>query len=707
MKNFSKEVQVNLEKMCATGKLFRSSVTGHQVWNSYISGFEPEENPIFRDPNSSAHNCNLCNNFIRRYGNIVAIDTNFKIITLFDDITGIYAKTSASISEMLKNAVISDVFFETYADLNYLPYEKINKTQEQYLLGIAHNMKQYNKAEAELYGVVKEDEIRKFDHLHMFLPKTFVDRSGNSIEKIMADFRDAKNVFQRAMEEIPLDTLNLVKDLINQESLLDGKTHLFKIEAIIPKKLMYDQLSATERDNWLWIHSYKLPFAKFRNELIGTLCVELAEGKELNEACKAWNYRVDPINYMKATAPITKKQIDDAKKFVEENSYEESFNRRFATIDDIKASEILHVNTGTGEVKSVSIFDNVKSTSTRHKRSEFEKIEEVTIEKFMSDILPNCTSVEAFLTNNQEGNLVSLTTANVKESKPIFKWNNNYSWTFNGNLAGKSQIKNAVKSRGGKIEAVIRISLAFPNATDDYDLHVKEPTGNLIYYGNLRNTHPSSAKLDLDAQGKDGYQPPEKRVENITYSDLSKMPNGNYEIQVNNYSQRGLHTKFQLEVEIEGDVTLVELEKTTTSNTVTIGILTKQNNEVTFTPKNATIINSETISKEIYGLETNMFHKVNLVCLSPNHWDNNNIGNKHYFFMLDNCKCPTSIRSFHIENLIPELATHRKVLEVLGNTTMIDPTDKQLSGLGYNCTVRDELIVRLSGTHKRIIKIKF
>ena len=112
-------------------------------------------------------------------------------------------------------------------------------------------------------------------------------------------------------------------------------------------------------------------------------------------------------------------------------------------------------------------------------------------------------------------------------------------------------------------------------------------------------------------------------------------------------------------------------------------------------------------SKEIYSLETNQFHKVNLVCLSPNHWDVNNVGNKHYFFMLDGCKSPISLRSFHAENLIPELASHRKVLEVLGNTTMIEPNTKQLSGLGFNATVKDEMIVKLSGTHKRMIKIKF
>jgi hypothetical protein len=114
-------------------------------------------------------------------------------------------------------------------------------------------------------------------------------------------------------------------------------------------------------------------------------------------------------------------------------------------MDDIKASEIKHMNVGDGAIKNVSIFDGVKSTSTRHKKSEFDGIEEVTIDKFMADILPSCTSVEAFLLGKHEGNLVSLTTANNSESKPIFKWNNNYSWTFNGNLAGQSQIKEAVK----------------------------------------------------------------------------------------------------------------------------------------------------------------------------------------------------------------------------------------------------------------------
>lgn len=707
MKKFNKKIQAQFSKMCATGKLFRVDLSGQQVWDLYLKSFDND--PTFRDPNSSTHACNTCNNFIRRYGNIVSIDENYKTMTIFDvDAEDEFIPVAKALSEALKKATITEVFFETFEELNKLPYEKCTKKSPLFQLGVDKNNKRYTKEEVEKFGVVNADDVYTFNHMHLFLPNTFVDKTGESVESIMGEYRDAKNVFQRAMETISLDTLNLVKDLINQGSLLNGTTHLFKIEQIIPLKKQYDELAASDRNNWCWVASYKLPFAKFRNELIGTLCSELAEGKELNDACLAWNKRVDPSNYMKATAPITKKQIADAKAFVEENGYTESFNRRFANMDDIKASEILHLNVGKGEIKSVSIFDGVKSTSTRHKRSEFDGVEEVSIDKFMKDILPSCTSIEVFLKNTHEGNMVSLTTANEPDSKPIFKWSNNYSWTFNGNLAGKSQIKDAVKSRGGNVDGVMRVSLSFPDTTDDYDLHLLEPSGREINFGNLRMKYPSSGMLDLDAQGKDGHQSAEKRVENIIYTDKQLMPKGSYQVFVNNYSQRGLHTPFTLEIEIEGDVTVLKLKNKKSTNRVLSATIKYDGKSFELNHSDdMDIIDSKTISKEIYGLETNEFHKVNLVCLSPNHWGENNTGNKHYFFMLDGCKSSTGIRSFHNENLIPELLDHRKVLEVLGTTNMIEPTEKQLSGLGYNATVKDELIVKLSGSHKRVIKIKF
>lgn len=714
MKEFNKKIQAKFAEMSKTGKLFRVALTGQEIWGLYLNSFSKENNPVFRAPDSTSKNCNHCNNFIRRYANIVALDENNNIVTMFDvDADSEYQDTVKVLSAAIKDSKIVDVFFETFNELNSLPYESCKKTNDVFQLGVAENPKRYNQEEAEKYKrgedfIVLPDEIKIFNHFHLFLDKAFVDASGDSVEKIMGNYREAKEVFQKGMEIIPLDTLNLVKDLINQGSLLDGATHLHKIEKLIPLKTEYDNLPASQRDNWCWVKSFKLPIAKFKNELMGELCSDLAEGVELNKACQSWNKRVDSVNYMKATAPITKKQIEEAKKFVEENGYAESFDRRFATIDDIDVSEIRHTNVGDGKIKKASIFDNVKSTtSTRHKRSEFDGVEEVSIDKFMEDILPTCTSVEAFFTNNQQGNLVSLTTANNPDAKPLFKWNNPFSWTFNGNLAGKSEIKAAVKSRGGNVDGVMRVSLSFPATTDDYDLHLVEPTRNEIYFSNLRSVHLSSGVLDLDAEGRDGHQEPEKRVENIVYTDKSKMPKGAYKVFVNNYTGRGLHTPCFLEIEVEGEVTILKM-KINIANKIEAATINFDGSSFDVAVGNTMeVIDSKSISKEIYGLETNQFHKVNLVCESPNHWGDNNVGNKHYFFMLEGCKSPVAIRSFHNENLLPELAQHRKVLEVLGATNMIAPADKQLSGLGFNATVRDEAILRLSGTHKRTIKVKF
>lgn len=720
MREFNKKIQEQFNRMSKTGKLFRSSLTGQQVWDLYLGSFPKEQNPIFRDPSSSSKNCNHCKNFIRRYGNIVSVDENFNIMTIFDvEADEEYLNTVKVLTTAIKKVKITEVFFETFNELNSLPYESCTKSNAVFQLGTATNIKRYTKEEADKYGVVKPNETRTFNHMYLSIDKVFVDGTGSSVESIMGNYRDAKNVFQRAMETISLDTLRLVKDLINQGSLLDGTTHLYKIEQIIPLKEVYDTLSATQRDNWCWVVSYKLPFAKFRNELIGVLCSELSEGEELNKACQSWNKRVDPVNYMKTTAPITQKQIEDAKKFVEENGYVESFDRRFATLDDIKVSEILHSNVGDGKIKTVSIFDGVKSTSTRHKRSEFDGVEEVSIDKFMKDILPTCTSVEALLTNQQEGNLVSLTTSNVKDSKPIFKWDNNYSWTFNGNLAGKSQLAKMVEAKGGRTDGVFRFTHSWNEIEPNQslmDLHVFMPgnthrEGTVVHesYGtdrrvgwNCRKDPSSGGQQDVDytEAAPKGFIP----VENITFPTLSKMPEGKYICKIHNWNFRTTGGRGKAEIAFGGEVFQYVYPATRNHQWVTIAEVTLKDGQFTIDHK---IEPSGSVSKELYGLETNQFHKVNLVCLSPNHWGDNNVGNKHYLFMLEGCKSPTAIRGFHNENLLPELAEHRKVLEVLGTTNMIESTDKQLSGLGFNSTVADQLIVRLQGTHKRMMKINF
>lgn len=82
MERLTELMRVQFEKMCKTGKLFRSSVDSEQLWTTYLEGMKPD--PTFRDIDSSVHNCNYCHAFIRRYGNIIALDSDLNIMTLFD-----------------------------------------------------------------------------------------------------------------------------------------------------------------------------------------------------------------------------------------------------------------------------------------------------------------------------------------------------------------------------------------------------------------------------------------------------------------------------------------------------------------------------------------------------------------------------------------------------------------------------------------------
>jgi len=703
MKELVLLLQQQFDIMCQTGKLFRSSVSGHQVWNTYLDSFRPEDNPIFRDPNSSSHNCNLCNNFIRRYGNIVSITDDGYIKSIFSNLPfspdiAEYHYSITNCATLLESAPIANVFFETYDELHSLPYEKCNKSQPMFQLGLAVNYKEYTQEEAAKYGVVTPGIVYTFNHFNLKLPTLFVDKSGKSIESIMGNYRDKYSVFKRAMEEIPLDTLLLVRDLINQGSLLDGTSHLHVINEYIK---FHSYKPIVRVDNWFWIMTYAMPesIAKFKNHAIGKLCSDLAEGKELNEAVLMWNKMVDPVNYHKAKAPITQAQIELAKKFVEENGYVESFNRRLATLDDIKASEILHINRDNNKTKPVSIFDNIKTPSGtgRHKRSEFDKVEEVSIDKFMQDILPTCTSVELFLENRMEGNLVNLTTA-AETSKQIFKWGNPFSYTFNGNLAGKSQIKENVKLAGGKVDGVLRFSIQWNDEDTkgivDFDAICKTPFSQ-IYYGNKQDSR-TGGWLDVDM-----INPSSIGVENITWQSKSKMVDGEYIFFLTNYNGFN-NTGCKAEIEINGDVFTYFIPTVVGIQVIKVATVILKNGVFSINHHL-----SETASgKTIWNLNTNEFHKVALVCPTPNHWGENNIGNKHYLFMLQGCANPNSVRGFHNEHLISDLLQHRKVLDVLANTCMIESTPNQIAGVGFNATVRDEVILKLQGSHKRIVKLK-
>jgi hypothetical protein len=111
------------------------------------------------------------------------------------------------------------------------------------------------------------------------------------------------------------------------------------------------------------------------------------------------------------------------------------------------------------------------------------------------------------------------------------------------------------------------------------------------------------------------------------------------------------------------------------------------------------------VSQDVWGVKTETFVRVDTLMLSPNYWGDNAVGNKHFIFVLEGCKNPVPTRGIYNEFLLPALEQHRKVFEVLGNKTMAEPTDNQLSGVGFSSTRNDTVSVKVN--NGRVYNIKF
>ena len=91
---------------------------------------------------------------------------------------------------------------------------------------------------------------------------------------------------------------------------------------------------------------------------------------------------------------------------------------------------------------------------------------------------------------------------------------------------------------------------------------------------------------------------------------------------------------------------------------------------------------------------------------SPNFWDDQQIGNKHTFFMLDDCSNPEPTRGIYNEFLSNELQTHRKAFDLIGEKFKCNPTSGNLSGLGFSHTVQNDFTVKVNN-RQYIVKIKY
>lgn len=666
--SFKQAVAKQFQRL-STHKLLTTNISKDDLWTTYLNSFPTGTNPIFRV--RTEHDCGCCKQFIRNLGNVVAI-IDGKIETIWDITVPGYQPVADALAKLVKSQPIDSI---------YLHYERSVGTDKN-------------------FEEMLDKTIKTWDHFHVNLP-TQVVVSKHSIPTQLGNVRTTHGVFVRALKEITSDALDTVLELIDQNSLYRGAEHKFAVGEF--KKRHDWAKNVADINIYAWNEVFSIPesVSRIRNTSIGTLLVELSEGMALEDAVKRFEAMVAPANYKRPTALVTKAMIEKAKATINDLGLTSALERRYAKLDDITVNNILFADRNTKKTLTGDVFDDLSAKADKPKS--LDKVEEVSIQNFLDNILPKAKTLEIMVENHHINNFVSLITAADPTAQRLFKWDNNFSWSYNGDYA--DSIKERVKQAGGNVTGDLCCRLAWYNA-DDLDLHMYEPGGYRIYYGNKRKLSQNGGMLDVDANGGDGLR--ENPVENIFYAKESTMLAGTYKLVVHNFNRRrNDNVGFEAEIDYKGNVYRFAYDKMVPDGrTITIA-------EFKYHPKTGIEIidglpsTNARVSKEVWGLSTNTFVPVKVAMMSPNFWDDKAVGNKHYFFMLDGCKNDGTARGFFNEFLVDSLNPHRKVIEMVGSKMRTDESEHQLSGLGFSSTQRNSVIARVTGAFTRVIKIVF
>ena len=371
-KKFKQNLADHLNTITAKYPLYETDVDKDHLWNLYLDSFPEGTNPIFRERRT--YDCNYCRQFIKNIGGTVYIDENLEVHSIFEfDAGSITFQTVAdALSTYVKSCPITDIYLNWSANV-----------------GMDENRE-----------LLDGGSVITWNHLYAKLPSNLVAPM-DKIPTNKARVRDRINVFERCLKEISMDAIDTILELISANTLYKGEEWKNHIQKLRDFKATYIDIPDDKK------HAYALRtgfgiddvIGKIRNHSIGVLLIDISEGMDLDAAVRRYEQIVAPTNYKRPKAIYTKKMLEDAQKTVTELGYMDSLQRRYATLDDITVNNILFSNRDAAKRISGNVFDEMISEAGVNPKK-FSRVEEVSAEKFVKDILPSAKSLEVLLENS-------------------------------------------------------------------------------------------------------------------------------------------------------------------------------------------------------------------------------------------------------------------------------------------------------------------
>lgn len=655
------------------------------IYQTYLNAFDESVRQGFT--------CSCCERFINQFGDVVAIIGN-KMVTPWD--VTVNDEQYQRVADAMRDKVLASKVDGLFVTRPNKVWNSVNKKGDL-TVGVPENKQ-----------MLESGQIVVWNHFYCEIEKKHLCTSADSNEAIAGQFNTNRGVFERGLKELTVEALEVALELIATDSLSKGDSYRENIKAFLRTKNEYDKLAPELKDNFVWAKLAELHVGvtTLKNTAVGTFLAEVSAGEDLDVALEAYNKKTDPTNFQRKKRAPTAKEAEKALAEMRELGLDRSLETRFAVSTDVSASDILFVDRGVSLKKSDPLLALAKSMPVNAKSTA--KMEEVSIEDFIKNVLPTLNKLELQVDSRHEPNFMSVL-KQVDETAPnMNKWGNFFRHWYNNDVA-ESDIKQRVAAAGGNVNAVIRVSLGWHNG-DDLDLHLVDPNNEEIYFGHRHSRASGMLDVDMNGMDKHDYENP---VENIVLNDINRIPNGTFAVFVDRYSSRsgkGKGVGFTIEIEFDGQIHQFNSNHNSAKNSREKYVVFK------YDATNGLEIVSTTLkgdvstgpSKQIWGVQTKQFTKVKMVMRSPNYWEGvEPVGNKHTFFILEDCVNPEQPRGYFQEFMNADFRKYSRFLEVVGDKLRVESSTDQLSGVGFSSTQRNSVIVKATGAIERVLKINF
>lgn len=608
-----------------TPYLFRTNVSN--IWERFVLAL-PE--------NMRAEwNCNCCRRFVQQYGSLAV---------LFED-TVIPAMWPADVTK------IPEVFRDAVKCMH-------DAVKSASVIGMFHSR-------METWGSPSYGDSDYWHHLHVRprygLLCTHASPGATSAEKL-EEFK----MLDRALAEFTPETVQTAM------AILQGA---YRAERVMPLLVGFANLQASLRGTknrnarlWQAVASAPAGFCHVRGSVLGTLLLDIVEGRSVAECKARFEQKLDPTVYQRAQVAPGTGNVKQAEQTIASLGLEASLRRRFARLSDIPLSGVLWCKSASKPKEG--IFAGVATKAKPVTTLEIPGERTMTWDKFSREVLPDVLEMEALAPAGRE---VALVTAADPDSRPILQWDsetvrNPVSWAYASGI--DAEIKRRVEAAGGKhADCEIRVSLIW-NDRADLDLGVKTPRGHTIYYGDKRSACGGWLDVDMNVRGETTTP-----VENIQWSNA---PSGAYEVRVANYTPRGGTSPFRVEVAIRGQVWHFSGQNAPHGSVNSGGMIICR-------------FEYDRVSGKVTGLPAAVaatsWQKVSAVVKSPNLWGDTPLPRhgQHTLFLLEGAKPVAGMRGLLTEMLRPELRPVRRTLEAYFSTATVEGADTaDACGVGMN-----------------------